>query len=158
MDAHRALGLLRSRAKEWNLDPARIGIIGFSAGGHLAAMAANHHEQRTYEPFDEHDRASCRPDFCLLMYPDYLTNPILEPKADPALEQEKMSPARTPPTLITVVRPDQRAGRCSVRSLPARCLNQIILSFFGIHESADQTTEIEADACQNLTVLLALAC
>jgi acetyl esterase/lipase len=119
MDAQRALGLLRSRAQEWNLDPAKIGIIGFSAGGHLAAMAGNHHEQRTYEPLDEHDRASCRPDFCLLMYPAYLTNPILEPKADPALEQEKMSPARTPPTLITVVRPDQLAGRCSVRSLPA---------------------------------------
>ncbi len=112
MDAQRALGLLRSRAKEWKLDPARIGIIGFSAGGHLAAMASNHHEQRTYEPLDEHDRVSCRPDFCLLMYPAYLTNPILEPQADPALEQEKMSPARTPPTLITVVRPDKFTVGC----------------------------------------------
>ncbi len=112
MDAQRALGLLRSRASEWNLDPARIGIIGFSAGGHLAAMAANHHEQRTYEPLDEHDRVSCRPDFCLLVYPAYLTNPILEPQADPALEQEKMSPARTPPTLITVVRPDKFTVGC----------------------------------------------
>jgi len=112
MDAQRALGLLRSRAQEWNLDPAKIGIIGFSAGGHLAAMASNHHEQRTYEPLDEHDRVSCRPDFCLLMYPAYLTNPILEPKADPALEQEKMSPARTPPTLITVVRPDKFTVGC----------------------------------------------
>ena len=44
MDAQRALGLLRSRAKEWNLDPAKLGIIGLSAGGHLAAMASNHHE------------------------------------------------------------------------------------------------------------------
>ena len=68
MDAQRALGLLRSRAKEWNLDPAKIGIIGFSAGGHLAAMASNHHENRTYDPLDDHDRVSCRPDFCLLMY------------------------------------------------------------------------------------------
>jgi acetyl esterase/lipase len=112
IDAQRALGLLRSRAKEWNLDPAKIGIIGFSAGGHLAAMASNHHEQRTYDPIDDHDRASCRPDFCLLMYPAYLTNPILELKADPALEQEQMSPAKTPPTFITVVRPDKFTVGC----------------------------------------------
>jgi acetyl esterase/lipase len=112
MDAQRALGLLRSRAKEWHLDPARIGIIGFSAGGHLAAMASNHHEQRTYDPIDDHDRVSCRPDFCLLMYPAYLTNPILELQADPALEQDKMSPTRTPPTFIAVVRPDKFTVGC----------------------------------------------
>jgi len=112
MDAQRALGLLRSRAKEWNLDPAKIGVIGFSAGGHLAAMASNHHERRTYDPIDDHDRASCRPDFCLLMYPAYLTNPILELKADPALEQETMSPAKTPPTFIAVVRPDKFTVGC----------------------------------------------
>ncbi len=112
MDAQRALGLLRSRAKEWNLDPSRIGIIGFSAGGHLAAMASNLHEKRTYELIDDHDRVSCRPDFCLLVYPAYLTHPILELKADPALEQEKMSPERTPPTLITVVRPDKFTVGC----------------------------------------------
>lgn len=112
MDAQRALGLLRSRAKEWNLDPTKIGLIGFSAGGHLAAMASNHHEKRTYDPIDDHDRASCRPDFCLLMYPAYLTNPILELKADPALEQEKMSTAKTPPTFITVVRPDKFTVGC----------------------------------------------
>jgi acetyl esterase/lipase len=112
MDAQRALGLLRSRAKEWNLDSEKIGIIGFSAGGHLAAMASNHHDKRTYDRIDEHDRVSCRPDFCLLMYPAYLTNPILELKPDAALEQEKMSPARTPPTFITVVRPDKFTVGC----------------------------------------------
>jgi acetyl esterase/lipase len=112
MDAQRALGLLRSRAREWNLDPARIGVIGFSAGGHLAAMASNHHATRSYEPVDDHDRVSCRPDFCLLMYPAYLTNPILELKPDPALALESMSPARTPSTFITVVRPDKFAVGC----------------------------------------------
>jgi acetyl esterase/lipase len=112
MDAQRALGLLRSRAKEWNLDPTKIGIIGFSAGGHLAAMASNHHEKRTYDRIDDHDRVSCRPDFCLLMYPAYLTHPIPELKADPALEQEKMSPAKTPSTFITVVRPDKFTVGC----------------------------------------------
>ncbi len=112
MDAQRALGQLRSRANEWRLDPTKIGIVGFSAGGHLAAMASNHHETRSYDPIDAHDRISCRPDFCLLMYPAYLTNPILELKADPALAQEKMTLARTPPTFITVVRPDKFTVGC----------------------------------------------
>lgn len=112
MDAQRAMGLLRSRAKEWKLDPAKIGIIGFSAGGHLAAMASNHHDRRRYEPIDEHDRASCRPDFCLLIYPAYLTNPILELQADQALEAERMTPIRTPPTFVTVVRPDKFTIGC----------------------------------------------
>ncbi len=88
------LGLLRSRADEWKLDRSRIGIFGFSAGGHLAAMASNHHAERRYEPVDEHDRVSCRPDFCCLFYPAYLTNPILELKPDPALDQAHITPER----------------------------------------------------------------
>lgn len=112
MDAQRAMGLLRSRAAEWKLDPQKIGIIGFSAGGHLAALASNRHAERSYEPIDDHDRTSCRPDFCLLMYPAYLTQPILEMKLDSALEPEQMSPTRTPPTFIAVVRPDKFTVGC----------------------------------------------
>lgn len=112
MDAQRALGLLRARATEWKLDPKRIGVIGFSAGGHLAALLSNRHAERTYSEVDASDRTSCRPDFCVLMYPAYLTNPIDELKPDPALEQDLMTPERTPPTFIAVVRPDKFTVGC----------------------------------------------
>lgn len=72
-DAQRAMGLVRSRAKEWNLDPRRIGILGFSAGGHLSAMASTAYETRTYPAVDDADKESCRPDFAILIYPAWLT-------------------------------------------------------------------------------------
>src|SRR5205085_3228057 len=72
MDAQRAMSLVRSRAKEWNLDPKRIGMLGFSAGGHLTAWTATNFDKRAYEPADEIDRVSCRPDFAVLVYPAYL--------------------------------------------------------------------------------------
>jgi acetyl esterase/lipase len=71
-DAQRALSLVRSKAKEWSLDPHRIGILGFSAGGHLAANAATNYEKRAYEPLDDVDKVSCRPNFVVLIYPAYL--------------------------------------------------------------------------------------
>ena len=72
VDVQRAIRLVRSRAKEFEVDSGRIGVLGFSAGGHLAAMASTAHESKTYEPIDEHDRVSCRPDFSVLVYPAYL--------------------------------------------------------------------------------------
>lgn len=74
-DAQRALSIVRSRAAEWGIDPARIGLLGFSAGGSLAARAATGFGQRTYPEVDDADRASCRPDFVVLVYPAYLTTP-----------------------------------------------------------------------------------
>jgi acetyl esterase/lipase len=71
-DAQRAVGLVRSRAKEWGIDPGRIGMIGFSAGGHLAIATATGFEKRTYEPRDDIDKASCRPDFAIAAYSGYL--------------------------------------------------------------------------------------
>ena len=68
-DAQRAIRMVRSRAAEWNLDPGRIGIIGFSAGGHLASSAGTHFQNRYSDAKDEIDQASCRPDFMILMYP-----------------------------------------------------------------------------------------
>ena len=68
-DVQRAIRLVRSRAEEWNLDPNRIGIIGFSAGGHLASTAATHFDDGNSAATDPVDRVSSRPDLAILMYP-----------------------------------------------------------------------------------------
>ena len=68
-DAQRSLSFIRSKAKEWNLDPARIGILGFSAGGHLATAVSTNYDKRAYEPLDAVDQVSCRPDFAVVIYP-----------------------------------------------------------------------------------------
>ncbi len=71
-DAQRAVGFVRSHATEWHIDPKRVGVLGFSAGGHLAALLSNDYQTRSYSFFDDADKASCRPDFALLIYPAYL--------------------------------------------------------------------------------------
>ena len=71
-DAQRALRIVRGRAKEWHLDPKRIGIWGFSAGGHLASTAATHFDDGKRDADDPVERVSCRPDFALIIYPGYL--------------------------------------------------------------------------------------
>jgi acetyl esterase/lipase len=68
-DAQRAIRMVRSRAKEWNVDTNRIGILGFSAGGHLASSEGTHFNKNYYEPKDSIDQVSCRPDFMILIYP-----------------------------------------------------------------------------------------
>lgn len=72
-DAQRALGLVRQHANEWGIDRKRIGVLGFSAGGHLAAVVSNHSGERTYPHVDAADDLSARPDFSILIYPAYLT-------------------------------------------------------------------------------------
>jgi len=72
MDAQRALSLTRAHAKEWNVDPERIGILGFSAGGNAAARTAVAGGKRLYDPLDDTDQQSCRADFAILVYPAWL--------------------------------------------------------------------------------------
>ncbi|HWE03668.1 MAG TPA: alpha/beta hydrolase [Tepidisphaeraceae bacterium] len=72
MDAQRAISLVRSKSKELGIDPRRIGILGFSAGGNLAALACTNFDRRSYDAIDEVDQVSCRPDFGVLCYPAYL--------------------------------------------------------------------------------------
>ncbi|MBE2214278.1 MAG: alpha/beta hydrolase [Opitutaceae bacterium] len=67
-DAQRAMRLVRAHAAEWELDPTRIGFLGYSAGGHLAASVAFFSERRTYEPVDDADALSARPDFSVFCY------------------------------------------------------------------------------------------
>ncbi len=71
-DAQRAISLTRKNAAEWGIDPDKIGILGFSAGGNLAAMAMTNYETRTYPQDEAIDSVSCRPDFGVLVYPAYL--------------------------------------------------------------------------------------
>ncbi len=69
LDAQRAIRLARARATEWKCDPQRIGIIGFSAGGHLASTAATHFDTGDAAAADPIERVGCRPDFAILVYP-----------------------------------------------------------------------------------------
>ena len=73
-DAQRAVRMVRSNAKDWGLDPKRIGILGFSAGGEAAGLAAIHHKVEQYPAIDKVDEASGRPDFAILVYPAYFTD------------------------------------------------------------------------------------
>jgi len=113
-DVQRAIRTVRSRAKEWGVDPNRIGILGFSAGGHLASTAATHFNESFGEPRDPIDRVNCRPDFAVLVYPVIsFTEPfthtgsrtnLLGRDADGALivkfSNEKQVTPQTPPTFL----------------------------------------------------------
>jgi acetyl esterase/lipase len=72
-DAQRALGLVRFHAAEWHIDPHKIGVLGFSAGGHLVAAMSTHFEKRLYPAVDAADKESCRPDFAVAIYPGHLS-------------------------------------------------------------------------------------
>jgi acetyl esterase/lipase len=71
-DAQRTISLVRARAAELHIDPHKIGVLGFSAGGHLVAAASTHFEQRSYPAIDAADQVSCRPDFAIALYPGHL--------------------------------------------------------------------------------------
>lgn len=95
-DVQRAISYVRARAREWNLDPQRIGVLGFSAGGHLAANVSKNNDPRAYDAVDETDRVSCRPDFSVLVYPAYL---LLNGKG-PELAPELKVTSNAPPTFL----------------------------------------------------------
>ena len=101
-DAQRAFGIVRSHATEWHIDPQRIGVLGFSAGAHLAAALSTHFDQRLYDPIDAADQLSCRPDFAVIIYPGYL-----------ALAEQNFAPnpeihvtEKTPPSFIVQAEDD----------------------------------------------------
>jgi acetyl esterase/lipase len=101
-DAQRAFGIARSHANEWHIDPTRIGVLGFSAGAHLSAALSTHFDQRLYDPIDDSDKVSRRPDFAVIVYPGYL-----------ALAEQNMTPnpeihvtSQTPPSFIVQAEDD----------------------------------------------------
>ena len=95
-DAQRAVGLIRSRAAQWQIDPQKIGVLGFSAGGHMVAAISTHFEKRLYPRVDAADDKSCRPDFAIALYPGHLVSS--ENKA--ALNPDIRVTSRTPPTFL----------------------------------------------------------
>jgi len=94
-DAQRAVSLVRSRADEWGIQPQQIGIVGFSAGGHLAIATATSFDRRTYEPIDDVDTISCRPDFAIGAYSGYL-----KAKDKDQIAPGLRIPAGTPPIFL----------------------------------------------------------
>jgi acetyl esterase/lipase len=116
-DAQRTLGLVRLHAAEWQIDPNKIGVLGFSAGGHLVAAISTHFERRLYPLVDEADKVSCRPDFAVAIYPGHLSIAAAEWDAqqgvkkfvvphpatvdkDLALNPEVPVTSKTPPTFL----------------------------------------------------------
>lgn len=116
-DAQRAVSLVRGKAKEWDIDPQKIGMVGFSAGGHLAGATATNFDKRAYEPLDDIDKISCRPDFAIMVYPGYLK----------AKDKDELAPSirvspQTPPIMLVVASDDQylSADGCAIMYLTLR--------------------------------------
>jgi len=91
-DAQRAIGTTRAKAKEWGIDPKRIGMLGFSAGGHLTAWTISKSDTPSYPPVDEMDKASNRPDFAVLIYPGGMVSRTEKDKLAPELTYTKQTP------------------------------------------------------------------
>lgn len=119
LDAQRALRMVRSNARAWNLDPQRIGIMGFSAGGHVASTAGTHFDAGDPKATDPIDRESCRPDFMVLVYPvvtmgekthqgsrQNLLGPDPKPELIQLFSNEQQVTDRTPPTFLAHARDD----------------------------------------------------
>jgi acetyl esterase/lipase len=116
-DAQRTMGMVRLHAAEWHIDPHKIGVLGFSAGGHLVAAISTHFDHRLYPAVDAADKESCRPDFAVAIYPGHLSLSAAEwdarqgvkrfvvphsPTADTELTLNPQVPvtSQTPPTFL----------------------------------------------------------
>jgi acetyl esterase/lipase len=101
-DAQRAVGMVRAHAVEWKIDAKRVGVLGFSAGGHLAAFLSTHFAERLYPAVDAADQLSCKPDFVVMVYPAYL----VDPKNGFALSPDLMVTDQAPPTFLVQAEDD----------------------------------------------------
>jgi acetyl esterase/lipase len=103
-DAQRAIGLVRKNAASWHVDPHKVGVLGFSAGGYLVAETSTRFKARMYKPVDAADNGSARPDFAIAVYPGRL-----------GTEDDRLNPrlpvsAQTPPTLLIQAEDDYTDG------------------------------------------------
>lgn len=113
-DAQRTVGLVRFHAAEWHIDPHKIGVLGFSAGGHLVAAISTHFMQRLYPAVDGADKESCRPDFAVALYPGHLCDYPGHPCSDKGFElnpdiRTRLS-RQTPPTFLLQAEDDHVDG------------------------------------------------
>ncbi|HEY4154592.1 MAG TPA: alpha/beta hydrolase [Puia sp.] len=122
-DAQRAMGMVRFRSKEWNIDPGKIGVMGFSAGGHLVADVSTNYRKRAYSVMDETDQTSCRPDFGIAMYPGHMTIHTSKPFQ---LNSKLPVDSQTPPTFLL------QAGNDNVDSIQNSLVYYIALRKAGV--------------------------
>jgi acetyl esterase/lipase len=105
-DAQRTLSLVRYHATEWHIDPHKIGVIGFSVGGHMVAATSTHYPNRSYRAMDAADQESCRPDFAIAVFPGHLTRgspsdpQTWKGPGDLKLNPNVMVTSNTPPTFL----------------------------------------------------------
>jgi acetyl esterase/lipase len=114
-DAQRTLGLVRQHAARWHVDPHKVGVIGFSAGGHLVAAVSTHFAHRTYPMVDAADTLSCRPDFAIALYPGHLwvhedDNHATRDESDLSLRPDITVLSNTPPTFLLQAENDDVDG------------------------------------------------
>jgi acetyl esterase/lipase len=106
-DAQRTVGLVRFHAAEWHVDPHKIGVMGFSAGGHMVANISTDFAQRAYAPVDAADKVSCRPDFAVAIYPGHMLENTTK---DFELNPELPVTDKTPPTFLLQAENDHVDG------------------------------------------------
>jgi acetyl esterase/lipase len=106
-DLQRTMGLVRRHARQWHIDPHKIGVLGFSAGGYIAAEISTKYRQRLYAPLDDADKESARPDFAVLVYPGHLA----PDKTDSTtLNPNVPVTGETPPTFLVQAENDKVDG------------------------------------------------
>ncbi len=122
-DAQRAMSLVRTQAKEWNIDPDKIGVMGFSAGGHLVADVSTNYRKRAYSISDNTDTVNCRPDFGIVMFPGHMTF-----HTDKPYQLNKTLPvdSNTPPMFLL------QAGNDNVDSIQHSLVYYIALKKAGV--------------------------
>jgi acetyl esterase/lipase len=96
------VGLVRLHAAEWRIDPHKIGVIGFSAGGHMVTAISTHFNERLYPAVDAADKESCRPDFAIALYPGHLSNDDRNWELNPNIAVT----SDTPPTFLLQAQDD----------------------------------------------------
>ncbi len=114
-DIQRAIRIIRKQADKWKIDPDKLGVLGFSAGGSLCARASTEYDKKTYTPIDKADSLSCKPDFSLLIYPAYL-----DKGPNRSLTPELKVDKNTPPMFIFATSDDSHSNSALVMATALR--------------------------------------